>query len=292
MVSLRRSAAAALALAAFAFPAAARAEPPMWAARDGDTTVYIFGTFTAWRPQSSWKTPRLDEAMKVSTQLWLPGLEADEETTSAILTPLVEEKGYATGGQTLSSLLTEAERARLAQLLQSAGLADQAEAFDRMKPWLAANMLESAFLAGAGYDEDEAPDEVLMDMAKREVDNLRALESAETTLDAMAGLPSDAQLALLRRVLAQDPAAYEARANAWAAGNLAPVEQDVAAMRSASTFLHRTLISRKNDQWAAPVQDLLQLQGAFFVAVPAEHLVGADSLLERLKARGVTVEAR
>ena len=68
-------AAAAAALLAACSPAPEKAADagglPMWVIEDNDSTIYMTGTVHMLPPDVQWRSPRLDKALKDSTELWL-----------------------------------------------------------------------------------------------------------------------------------------------------------------------------------------------------------------------------
>ena len=51
------------------FSGAAFAEPAIWAVRDRDSTVFLFGTIHVMKPGTNWRSPRFEEAFKDADQL-------------------------------------------------------------------------------------------------------------------------------------------------------------------------------------------------------------------------------
>jgi uncharacterized protein YbaP (TraB family) len=47
------------------------------------------------------------------------------------------------------------------------------------------------------------------------------------------------------------------------------------------------LLKNRNENWAGQIETMLRGSGTHFIAVGAGHLVGPDSVQERLKLRGI-----
>ena len=77
---------------------------------------------------------------------------------------LVLETGVDATGPTLTEKLPPAQRARFAAMLKELGYAP--DAFDRMKPWLAATNLSVLPMEKLGYDSGNGPEAVLTAAAK------------------------------------------------------------------------------------------------------------------------------
>jgi uncharacterized protein YbaP (TraB family) len=81
-VSKRVAVAAAVVFGALGLAAApARAEPALWVARDADSTVYLFGTIHVLRPETQWRTPKIDAAYRSARELWIETSEGEDPAT-------------------------------------------------------------------------------------------------------------------------------------------------------------------------------------------------------------------
>ena len=60
--------------------------PALWVIRDTDSTIYLFGTFHALRPTTTWRTPAIEQALAASSELWL---EIEEPVNAAALQPII-----------------------------------------------------------------------------------------------------------------------------------------------------------------------------------------------------------
>ena len=52
-------------------PAAAIARPALWALKDADTTIYLFGTVHLLPNDTDWRYPTLDQALADSQTLYI-----------------------------------------------------------------------------------------------------------------------------------------------------------------------------------------------------------------------------
>lgn len=74
------------------FSGAAFAEPAIWAVRDRDSTVFLFGTIHVMKPGTQWRSPRFDDAFQGADQLIL---EVDNPEDQAAVLPLIREHGLS-----------------------------------------------------------------------------------------------------------------------------------------------------------------------------------------------------
>jgi hypothetical protein len=61
----------------------------------------------------------------------------------------------------------------------------------------------------------------------------------------------------------------------------------VTSMKSVSPELYAALLTNRNANWAVEIEDMLKGKGVTFIAVGAGHLIGDDSVLAMLKAKGI-----
>jgi hypothetical protein len=66
-----RSALVAGLAAASAWAAPALAQPALWAVKDADSTIYFLGTVHLLKPETEWRSEKLDAAIAESQALWL-----------------------------------------------------------------------------------------------------------------------------------------------------------------------------------------------------------------------------
>jgi hypothetical protein len=289
---LRRVAAVlALSLAAWLFGLSgagqrAWAEPALWVVKSRTATVFLFGTVHLLKPASRWETPRIRDAFERSDELWL---EVPDGGDAAAAEPVVNRLGFDRRTP-LTEKLTPYDRDRLAA--DARALGEPLSDFEPMRPWLAALRLSIAPLVKAGWDPEAGVDRTLKRQADLAGRPVKAFETAEQQIRALAGLPEPLQLGALRRALDafdRDAGQLEANERAWEAGDTGAIWGALDAdMRRAGPGLYRALRAR-NRAFAAAVARRLRGRGTAFVAVGAGHLAGPDGLPALLERRGLYV---
>jgi hypothetical protein len=270
--------------------APAAAEPAMWVVKDADSTVSLFGTVHVLKPDTEWRTPKIDKAFRSSGDLWI---EMDEGDNPAALQGLVARLGTSPATP-LSSRLNAEDKAKLQAAATVAGLPPAA--LEPMRPWLAAVTLTLAPLMKAGYDPAAGVDKVLQDDAEAAGRPLRTLETMEQQFRFFADLPPEVELQLLRQALdeaEEGTAMIDRMAAAWAKGDVTLLERLVVdEMRADYPAVYQVLFTRRNAAWASSIETLMKGAGTHFVAVGAGHLLGPDSVQAQLAARGIVAERR
>lgn len=270
------------------FSGAAFAEPAIWAVRDRDSTVFLFGTIHVMKPGTEWRSRRFDDAFKGADQLIL---EVDNPEDQAAVLPLIREHGLSPD-RPLSVLLSAEDLARLDAAAQSVGL--RAAQLDPMRPWLASLSLAAAPLRRAGYDPASGIDPVLRADALAAGMTIAGLETLDQQVRLLAGFPEEGQLAYLLRSLDDfdDGAAQlERLVEAWLAGDVVAIEQiGLRPMREVGERVYQALLVERNRAWADRISLILDDTGTAFIAVGALHLAGEDSVQRMLEDRDLTVE--
>mgnify|MGYP001328392658 CR=1 FL=1 len=269
--------------------APARAEPAVWLVTDRDSRMYLLGSLHLLGPDVPWRTPRLDALLDEAGEVWFEVAQVDGKPTPERI-GLLQRFGLDRG-QRLSSRLTPEEMRTLAAALQGQGL--PAPALETLRPWLAAMMFAQAKLQTLGIVPDRGVERVLHAGARERGKAVRALETTEEAIRALATLPDGVQLDGLHQVLQDSERLGERFARlqaAWQQGDLPGVEREgSSAMALAQPVVHEALISTRNRAWLPKLVAELESDGVDLVVVGAAHLVGKDNLPELLRRRGYTV---
>jgi uncharacterized protein YbaP (TraB family) len=264
----------------------AAAQPALWAVRDADTTIYLFGTVHLLPHDTDWHFPALEQALAESDALYVEITDDDQ----ANMTALVLRHGIDTT-HSLSDLLSPFDRSRLERAARLANVPGGVAGLNIMRPWLAALTLTVAPLTKAGLDPGQGVDKQLRATMEKAGKPVRGLETAEQQIRLLADMPQSMQLAMLRATLRDtDRATVDLTAiiDAWKRGDeaaLARLENDL--MRRETPELYQRLLVERNEAWAKRIAAMLEQPGRVFIAVGAAHLAGPDSVQVQLQKLGV-----
>lgn len=294
---------ASAATAVFAAVAPASAQTPglpMWVIKDADSTIYMTGTVHMLPEGLKWDSEKLRNAVKDAKELWLElpmGSDAMKFATEAA--PVMMRYALSPG-RPLSSLLTKDEQAALDAKLKASELPPEtAMVVNMMKPWFATMLIGISPLTAAGFDPEQGIDVKIAKMAEDDGDPIKGFETVEEQSKILASGSEEDQLKALRYMLAMTDEATdkstkdsEAAFAAWASGDVSGLEaymgaweeDDAAAAGGAGMD---ALLKNRNENWAGQIETMLKGSGTHFIAVGAGHLVGPDSVQERLKLRGI-----
>jgi hypothetical protein len=264
-------------------------EPALWVARDGDSTLYLYGTIHVRKAGAAWGGPLAEKALNEAQEVWTE-VEIDPAKDQA-MGPLVQQLGFD-ATRPLSQRLPPP---RLAQLQAAAtALNIPVQALDPMRPWFAGLTLSLVPILQAGYDPQSGVDRAIDRLAEASGKKMRWFETSEQQLGFLAGLSEPVQLQMLYEALdeyGEGPAMVKEMEAAWEKGDAEGLDRLVVG-EIAATYpeLHDVLFVRRNEAWTQTLMAELQGAGVDFVAVGAGHLVGKDSVVEMLRKRGVKVE--
>lgn len=273
---------------ALAIAGPALAEPALWAIKDKDSTIYLFGTIHVLKPDTKWRSPKIDQAFQSSGDLTLEIVGADDP---AVMRPLVMKYGLDPKNPLSGKIGPEAFK-HASELAQGAGVPPQA--LETMRPWFAAISLSMTPVIKAGYDPRSGVDQVLAKAAVEAGKVKNGLETPDQQIRFFADMPAKTEADFLRSTLDEmdgGVAKLDKMVAAWAAGDIAELErQFVSEMKGQYPGLYDLLLVKRNQDWANQLKTKLAGSGVSFVAVGSGHLVGPDSVQAQLAKLGIKAE--
>lgn len=263
--------------------------PALWRVADADTTVYIFGAADLLPPDAQWRSTAVTDALGQANQVILETDESPE--AQAALGAVIQEIGLYRDGKTLREVLNTAQEAEIGAVTQSFGA--PLSALDRLKPWLAGIQIGALNAQRQGYQTWSSGLAQLRADAKGADKAVSFLEpDRRTILRIINNLPEETHINMLLT------AARQARDKPAQATETAPhyLAGDIEALtlmyhgegQWADQRLYDALLVERNREWAKGIETLLENHdGVIFFAVGVGHVLGADSLQEMLKTRGI-----
>lgn len=289
----RRHILAALALlAALTAPAcvqAPRPEPALWAVRDADSTLYLYGTIHLRKPGARWGGPAAERALGEAQEVWTE-VEIDPAREAA-MGALVAQYGIDRT-RTLSSQLSPERAQQLRDTATRLGV--PVANLETMKPWLASVTLSMLPMLKAGYDPQAGVDRTVDRLGEAAGKRMRWFETNEQQIQFLSGFDEPLQIAMLEDTLdevAEGIGLLQQMEAAWERGDDAALAREmVAELKRDYPQLYDVILTRRNAAWTQVLAAEMAGSGVDFVAVGAAHLVGPDSVQTMLRARGFKVE--
>ncbi len=297
-------AAALVALLFVVAPVTARetaANPALWkiAGQKGD--IYLFGSIHILPKGLHWKRPELEAALQRAQRLVFE-VDLDEAMNPAATMGIVTQLGFLPSDKSLRKMLAPEYRLKLDELATSLGLPPAS--VDRMRPWLAAITLTSLSLVkqssknGKPVDPNAIATEVAgVDMqlwmwGKEAGKERGALESTESQLRIFAELPESQQLQLLVSTLKDisKQGSLDRLLDAWRRGDVAALDRGLHGELSDFPALQKAIFHDRHVKWLPQIERMIADGKTQVIIVGAGHLVGGDSLIAMLRAKGIKIE--
>lgn len=269
---------------------AARSEPALWRITDADSEIWLFGSAHILPPDLEWRGPRLNAAFAAAEEL-VTETDTGPEATAEIQR-LSIDLGMQPPGQTLRAMLPSEDVARVTRAARNLNL--DLTALDRLRPWLAALQISYAYAVRQGHSADAGVEAVLSAEARQRGMRMSSLETPEEQMRVLAELPHDASIDFLRATIVEieaDRGGLEAIDEAWARGDVEALNRVLGAeWDGVDPAVYDAIIARRNSNWTAQIVERLNGSGRILIVVGAAHLVGDDSVIAQLRARGIEVE--
>ena len=251
----------------------------------GAPSTYLLGSLHLLSAEYYPLPDPIERAFKQSNIL-IEEVDIDEMTNPAAAFPLLA-KSIFTDGRTLEQVIAPELYKQVVALGAKAGI--PVPALQRMKPWMAAASLTMPSLQAAGFNTQMGVDKYFFDKAKAAGMERRALETVAYQFDRLDQMPAPVQEAMLRSVIADidtQLSSVKAIATAWSLGDTATLEKVLLGSLRETPELYNRLLTERNRNWVGPVETCIAEKKSCFVVVGAAHLVGRDSLVALLQAKG------
>ena len=118
------------------------------------------------------------------------------------------------------------------------------------------------------------------------------LESPAQQFRVFSTLPKKVELAWLKQILRRGQENGERSQSLysfWMTGDLVAIENQVLGSLRKTPGLYGAFIKERNETWADQMEFLLREGGQVFIAVGTAHMLGEDSVLNMLEARGFSI---
>jgi hypothetical protein len=263
------------------------ANPPLWIVERGGKTLYLFGSIHLLPPQTKWRREEIDNARNAA-QVFV--FEAPLDQGGSEMVAFVEREGKLKDGRTLHDVLPAA----LHEDLEKAAWTVQypPKLLAPLRPWLAAVYLELYAYLKAGFSSFDGVDHVIEQEAKSRGAAFAYFETIDDQLSYFARLDQATETAYLKSTVEgvlEQPNLPLDLLNAWASGDTAKLAKLIDEGFKEVPQLRSQLIVARNRKWLPQLRRMLASDKTHFVTVGVGHLVGKDSLVALLRAKGYKV---
>lgn len=265
-----------------------KVKPALWAVKDTDTTVYLFGTVHVLKPGLSWFDGAVQKAFDKSDELVLELVLPDDQAEVAKATlPMAMDQSGKPLPQKLDPETLAAYQATLT------GLGLPANAFDAFEPWFAGVTLSVLPLTKHGYDPNQGVEKQLTAKAKAGAKPISGFETLTEQLGFFDTLPEVEQVSFLKSVVKDIDKLgpqLDKMVLLWGKGDPDGLAVTMNESMEATPELAKTLLFDRNARWADQIKTRMEKPGTVFVAVGAGHLAGEKSVQDYLAERGLKAQ--
>lgn len=273
--------------------------PLLWKVSDADNSVYLLGSFHLLKPTDYPLSKDVDAAFADAESLMFE--MPPEEMSSPALAVQMGQAALRGDGTQLNSELPASTVALLdgwlkanAAELQKTGMTPQV--MQMFEPWFVGLMISVTEMTKQGLDPKLGLDAHLAAEAAAAGKPTAGLETGAQQIAFLDGMGRAEQLQFLAEALSDSRDAKQETAKlhaAWRNGKADVLWQDMAVqMKKEYPDLYQRINVARNDAWVPKIEKRLieSKKDDTLVVVGALHLLGSDGVVEKLRAKGYTVE--
>jgi uncharacterized protein YbaP (TraB family) len=265
-----------------------KANPALWVVEKGGKKLHLFGSIHLLPAQTQWRRAEIEEAV-AAAEVFVFEAPLDAEGSQA-MTSFVADHGKLRDGKTLQDVLPPDLYAAVEKASWQVHYPPMM--LKQFRPWLAAVSLELFGYIKAGFSTFYGVDNLIEADAKKAGRKLVYLESVEEQLQFFARLDHASEIAYLRettRSILEEPNAPYDLVNAWASGKPDKVIRLLNDAFARVPALRKQLLVARNKNWIPKIEAMLAGPDLHFVTVGIGHLVGPDSVVALLRAKGYKI---
>ncbi|MBD3828579.1 TraB/GumN family protein [Stenotrophomonas maltophilia] len=271
---------------------AAAPVPLLWKVTGpGDSRVYLLGSFHLLRPGDYPLSADVDRAFADAQRVVFELSPQDMESPQ--LAQKMVQAAVRTDGSELKRDLDAPTWTRLQAYARDNNL--PLAQLQGMKPWFVGLTITLSQFTKMGLDPKLGLDRHFMTQAAASGKATAGLEDIDTQIAVLSGMSAQEQQQMVAEALEQaDKGDEDGRKlhDAWRRGDDKLLWNSMATqMRGQYPQLYKRINTDRNDAWVPKLQQHLQAgQGGTLVVVGTLHLLGNDGVVEKLRAKGYTVE--
>lgn len=265
----------------------------LWELRGKKSTVHLFGSVHLGAASFYPLPEAIESAFHTADYVVF---ELDPRT---LLDPATQmqmlQAGRLPSGQRLNEVLSEKTLSQLRLVLADTGMS--LNNLINFRPWFVSTLLATFQFASLGYSPEYGVERYLISQLKSEHEVL-SLETLEQQLSALQQLDGDAFLAQSLKDFERGAELAEQLVAAWRCADkealislLHPsLDTEDDELRAKWPAIHAQLFTERNIRMAQQIDHYLREgEGRYFVVTGSGHLLGKDSIVELLRARGHAV---
>lgn len=264
------------------------ATPALWTVEKDGKKLYLFGSMHLLPAQVKWRRAEIDDAIAAAKVFVFEAPVGGG--SSGAMSSFIESGGKLKEGTTLQSILP----ADLYEKVEDASwkVNYPPMLLKQFRPWLAAVSLELFSYIKAGFSTYYGVDYLIENEAKEANRKIEYLESVEEQLSFFSRLDRKIEIDYLRetvRSILEEPNAPADLVNSWSSGKPDGITRILESAFAKVPILRSQLLVARNKNWVPKLEAMIKAPDTYFVTVGVGHLVGPDSVVALLKAKGYKI---
>jgi uncharacterized protein YbaP (TraB family) len=270
-------------------PKGSQPDPLLRVAQRQRGKVYLFGFADA--KDESWLTLKVQRALDETTELWVETPPPGGTAPPAGMSPVITELGYDRARDLFTVLPPDLSKRVEAY---AAKLDLTRERLSPMKPWLAREAIQRAWVAKQGapataLTAQPLPDQAIVARMKAKGVPIRSeFATIDDVLRGFATLSDQGQVEYLTNLLDffdGDQSGANDDVTGWIYGR--PSERLILEQKTKTPALYAAMHFERNKWWAERIDGWLNEDGVRFALVGLNHVLGPDSIQISAERRGI-----
>jgi len=271
--------------------------PALWTVHGPNGTAYLFGSVHILPADINWKNHELLDAMKRADtfvfEIPLDHQDKDRAEAQRLQKEIMDVHGMLPPGQSLRGSLPATMVPKYDAVIATLNISPGY--LDRLQPWLASMVLETAQFHGADASAMNGVDVQVYAIATDMHKQSRGFETLEQQL-AILG-PEEQRVGIAELGHTIDEATtnevtrkYDAIVAAWEHADVAAITRETNVEFAKDPQLRKILLDDRTARWATELQPMLNEPHTYFITVGAAHLAGPKGLPALMRKAGYKVD--
>lgn len=257
----------------------------LWKIEGKKATVYLLGSIHVLKPEDY---PLAEPIEKAFTNAQVVAFETD---VGALEDPGIAMKMLGKmqlpEGQTLETQLSPEVYKQFQKHVQDSSTPEIL--FQKMKPAMAAMMIEVFELTKLGLQPDKGIDKHFFGIAKEAGKTIVPLETVDFQLSLLTDFTKEEGEAMMKATLKDVENIKKDLTDlitAWKTGDSTKLDKMLNDAMQDSPAIYKRLVTDRNRNWLPKIEEMTSGDNAAIVIVGAAHLVGKEGVVQLLKDKG------
>ncbi|MCF6345949.1 MAG: TraB/GumN family protein [Thiomicrorhabdus sp.] len=281
-----------LIISLLAFAVSASAKSPLWKVSKGDDYLFIGGTIHMLN-KNDYPLPVEFETIYNQSEHLVFETDMEKIELPETQEKMSQKMRYQDGSTLKDHLSPKTYEALVDYLNESDMPTELINLIKEHKPAMASLMLTVHELIKLGVDSPGV-DDFYYKKAKKDSKSLGKLETVDQQLNFIAALGEnnpDEFIAYTLRDIKQLPQLFNELKTAWKTGDIQTLDDiGILPMKKDFPSAYQNIVVQRNNAWIPQIEMMIKTKEIEMILVGALHLAGEDSVLEKLKKLGYTIE--